>query len=107
MNKTTQKMLNALQYNKSFKYKNIQVEPTDYGFRIFLFDELFAIISTSKRRVFVEIPKHTLSVFRYAQYLLDYYNCPVTVVYDNKEIYFVDDKGQHFNSILAEFGNEA
>lgn len=106
MNKTTQKMLNALQYNKSFKCKNIQVEPTDYGFRIFLLDELFALISTNKRQVYIEVPKHTLSVFRYAHHLLDYYNCPVTVVYDSKEIYFVDDKGHHFNSIQTEIKNE-
>lgn len=106
MNKTTQKMLNALQYNKSFKCKNIQVEPTDYGFRVFLFDKLFALISIDKQQVYIEVPKHTLSVFNYTRHLLDHYKCPVTVVYDSKEIYFVDDKGHHFDSILAEIKNE-
>lgn len=105
MNKTTQKMLNALQHNKSFTRKNIQVEPTDFGFCIFLFDKLFALISTYKQQVYIEIPKHTLSVFNYTRHLLDHYNCPVTVVYDGKEIYFVGNKGHHFNSIFTEFGN--
>lgn len=91
MNTIAIKMVEAIEQNKSFTNRTIQVIPEWWGSTVFLFGKLFAIVDTDKKEIFVEPPKQSVPALKYTQALLDYFETDIFVQIKNKEIIFVRD----------------